>query len=43
MIYHLYLLAAMDAFKGKFERTSAENYEELLKVFKKKYVCVFVN
>ena len=24
----------MDAFKGKFERTSAENYEELLKVNK---------
>ena len=22
----------MDAFKGKWERTSAENYEELLKV-----------
>ena len=24
----------MDAFKGKWERTSAENYEELLKVSK---------
>ena len=23
----------MDAFKGKFERTSADNYEELLKVY----------
>ena len=29
---------AMDAFKGKFERTSADQYEEFLKVslFKKK-------
>merc|ERR1711931_230415 len=26
------LPAAMDAFKGKYERTSAANYEELLKV-----------
>ena len=25
-------LAIMDAFKGKFERTSADNYEEFLKV-----------
>ena len=32
--HHLYLqhLSIMDAFKGKFERTSADNYEEFLKV-----------
>ena len=28
----------MDAFKGKFERTSAENYEEFLKVLDVSYL-----
>ena len=40
---NLYLLAAMDAFKGKFERTSADNYEELLKVICILCFCVFVS
>merc|ERR1712123_277952 len=29
----LELITVMEAFKGKYERTSAENYEELLKLF----------